>query len=439
MRRDDPASLTVEQANLAATLQFTIGKGNDIHLGAELTVALVRHWLRIARNKAGLAWIDLLMLYADDFSQELRADVLAAYAHLDVMRTKAGLDAALEAIAMYRDLGDEDKLAAPLFDAASAYAAHGDLARADDLSEESLAIARRNGDKRRIADTLMGMGLAEHYRSNWYRATTLLEESLELYREIGDDRSAALQLGNLGDLAASAGDLDRAVSLARQSLAIFERLRLPHWIAWQLVNLGTFELSRGEKDAARPALQRGLEIVHDLQEPWFTAGALDSLARLAVADGKPACALRLTGYADALIESLGVPRQPSDESEYRRVLRESIRSARRRIGARTNGARAGDAVDRSSQRSDEGLTTGICIAVVVARLQQANRCNRRRLTTIAPGMRLAANSRRTSSGLIHTRCNALPDEYGRLIGLIASLHANTTKPRRWKRFDPVPS
>jgi len=168
------------------------------------------------------------------------------------------------------------------------------------------------------------MGLAEHYRSNWYRATTLLEESLELYREIGDDRCAALQLGNLGDLAASSGDLDRAVSLARQSLAIFERLRLPHWIAWQLVNLGTFELSRGEKDAARPALQRGLEIVHDLQEPWFTAGALDSLARLAIADGKPACAMRLTGYADALVESLGVPRQPSDESEYRRVLREAI-------------------------------------------------------------------------------------------------------------------
>jgi diguanylate cyclase (GGDEF)-like protein len=324
VRRDDPAVLAAEGANLNAALQFTIGKGNDVALGAELACALVSHWLRIARNKSGLAWIDLLMLYADEFSRELRANVLAAYAHLDVTRSKAGLDAALEAITIYRELAKTDSLAAPLFDAASAYAAHGDLARADELYEESLAIARRSGDKRRIADALMGMGLAEHYRSHWSNATELLEEALEMYRAIGDDRSAALQLGNLGDLAAAAGDYDRAVSLARQSLAIFERLRLPHWTAWQLVNLGTFELKRGELDAARPALQRGLEIVHDLQEMWFTAGALDSLARLAIATGKAACALRLTGYADSLIESLGVPRQPAEESEYRRVVRAGI-------------------------------------------------------------------------------------------------------------------
>ncbi|HVA28105.1 MAG TPA: diguanylate cyclase, partial [Candidatus Baltobacteraceae bacterium] len=323
-RRDDPAALALEHANLSAALQFTIGTGHDIALGAELTCALVRHWLSVARQKAGLAWIDLLMLYADDFPRRLKADLHAAYAHLDVMRTKAGLDAALEAIEIYRELDQEDALAAPLFDAGSGYAAHGDLDRADAMYAESLDIARRSGDKRRIADTLMGMGLAEHYRSNVPRAAVLLEEALELYRAIGDDRCSALQLGNLGDLAASSGDYDRAVSLARQSLAIFERLRMPHWTAWQLINLGTFELKRGELGAARPALQRGLEIVHDLQEPWFTAGALDSLARLAMAEAQPARALHLTGNADALVESLGVPRQPSDEAEYRRVIREGI-------------------------------------------------------------------------------------------------------------------
>jgi tetratricopeptide (TPR) repeat protein len=145
-----------------------------------------------------------------------------------------------------------------------------------------------------------------------------------------DDRGVASLLGNLGDLAAVVGDYERAIGLSRQSLAILERLHDPQSTAWQLTNIGSFELKRGNVESARPALRRALELLREHQDDWLSANCVDSIARLALAQRDWERAYRLTMFADAIFRTIGVPRQPPDQLDRERVVRE----AQARLGAR---------------------------------------------------------------------------------------------------------
>jgi tetratricopeptide (TPR) repeat protein len=243
---------------------------------------------------------------------------------LDSARSKHALDAALLAIEEYRALGDESGLAAALFEAAAAYSGLGEFDSSEPLLNEALEIATRSGDIRRMGDVLNGMALDEGWRGNTLRARELLEQSLEMFRRLEDDRGVASLLGNLGDLAAVAGDYERALSLSRQSLAIFERMHDSPSAAWQLTNIGSIELKRGNIEAARPALRRALEIVREHQDDWLSANCVDSLSRLALAQREFDRAYRLALFADEIFSSVGVPRQPPDQLDRERVVREAV-------------------------------------------------------------------------------------------------------------------
>jgi len=174
-----------------------------------------------------------------------------------------------------------------------------------------------------MADVLNGQALSENWRGRAERAREMLEESLALFRKLEDDRGVASLLGNLGDLAATQGNYDRAVTLSRQSLAILERLHDAPSTGWQLLNLGSFELKRGNVEAARSALRRSLELVREYQDDWLSANCLDCISRLAILEKDWRRALRLAGFADCVLQSIGVPRQPPDQIDYEAVVREA--------------------------------------------------------------------------------------------------------------------
>ncbi len=317
-------SMLFELDNLRAALRFTVTQGYDLRLGAELTCDLVNYWQQLGRNTAGREWIEELLAREDaNFSKLLRAKLLCSWARLDTARSKRALDAALQSVQLYRELGDERGLSAALFEAAAASSGIGDIDRADPWLAEALEIAQRTGDVRRMADVINGQALAENWRGHWTRAREMLEHSLALFRQLEDDRGVASLLGNLGDLAATVGDYDRAVALSRQSLAILERLHDAQSTGWQLLNLGAFELKRGNVEAARPALRRALELVREYQDDWLSANCLDCLSRLALVEKDWGRALRLAGFADGVLESIGVPRQPPDQLDYENVVREA--------------------------------------------------------------------------------------------------------------------
>jgi len=167
------------------------------------------------------------------------------------------------------------------------------------------------------------MAFSENWRGNALRARELFEQSLELFQRLENDRGIASLLGNLGDLAAVVGDYERAVNLSRQSLAILERLHDPQSTTWQLTNIGCFELKRGNIDASRPALRRALELVREHQDDWLGANCADAFSRLALAVHDWSAAYRLALFADGIFRSIGVQRQPPDQLDRERVVREA--------------------------------------------------------------------------------------------------------------------
>lgn len=322
--RETLEAMIPELDNLRAVLIFTVTHRHDVYLGAELSCDLVNYWEHLGRSAAGREWFEQLLARTDvTYSDALRARLLTALAHLDTSRSKRALEAAMTAVSIYRELGDDRGLAAALFETGAACTGLGDIDGAQTHLEGALHIAQREGDVRRTADVLNLIATGEHWRGNSDRAKALLEQSLALFRSIDDDRGAASILGNLGDLAATVGDYETAIALARQSLAILERLHDAQSTAWQLVNLGAFELKGGNADAARPRLRRAIELLREYPDDWLAANALDYLSRLAVAESDWARALRLAGFADSVFESIGVPRQPPDRLSYENVVREA--------------------------------------------------------------------------------------------------------------------
>ncbi|HET9095836.1 MAG TPA: diguanylate cyclase [Candidatus Baltobacteraceae bacterium] len=309
--------------NLRAALIFTVTQGNDVHLGAELSAALIQYWQHVGRMGAGREWIEQLLARGVDLPRHVRADLLYGVSRLDSAHSKHALECALLAAQEYRALGDETRLAAALFEAAACYSGLGEYDAGEPYLREALEISTRLGDIRRMGETLNGMALAEGWRGNTLRSRELLGQSLELFRRLEDDRGVASLLGNLGDLAAVVGDYEHAIALSRQSLAILERLHDPQSTAWQLTNIGSFELKRGNAEAARPALRRALELLREHQDDWLSANCVDSLARLALAQRDWERAYRLTMFADATFRAIGVPRQPPDQLDRERVFREA--------------------------------------------------------------------------------------------------------------------
>lgn len=312
-----------ELDNLRVALMFTVTEGHDVQLGAELTACLIHYWQQIGRMAAGREWIAQLLARGFDLPRSVRAELLYGLARLDNAHNKVALDYARQAVEEYRALGDEAGLASALFEVAIAYSGLGDVDASDPYLSEALQICSRLGDLRRMADVLNGMALSESWRGNTLRARELYEQSLELFRRLENDRGVASLLGNLGDLAATVGDYERAVNLSRQSLAILERLHDPQATAWQLTNIGCFELKRENADAARPALRRALELVREHQDDWLSANCIDAFSRLALVGNDWAAAYRLALFADGVFRSIGVPRQPPDQIDHERVIREA--------------------------------------------------------------------------------------------------------------------
>ena len=316
LREPRTNELLADNENLQAALRYTID-GADLQLGAELASALAGYWRETGTGAVGREWLEQLLNCGEDvFSKEQYAHLLLSIAQTDSARTARGCAAAMRAVTLFREIGDEPKLAHALCEASDACNALGELRKAEEYATEALEIAARTGEQRRMADALSGLSFAAHYGGDLPASRKYLEQSLEIYRSIGEDRHVGGQLGNLGDLAAAEGDFDRAVALTRQGLAIFERMHSAVASGWLLVNLGAFELQRGNIEAARPALQRGLELVREAQDDWMTANALDCLARLAVANEEHTRALRLVGYASTMLARLGVPRQPNDKQHH---------------------------------------------------------------------------------------------------------------------------
>jgi len=242
-----------------------------------------------------------------------------------------------EALSLSRSLGPSAKpeLAETLDMLGELATEVGEYSEAPAFFEQALAIFRELHDQQGIASMLMQLGWAAMRAGDYHAASIRLEECLPLLRRSGNARLLGLALAGLGELAIRQGAFDQAHTLLEQSLDLRQELGDRWGIAASLGSLGWLALLQRDFTRMTDLLRRSLAIRLEIGELGGTAWSLEKLAQAASLQARDlpnphrqrgyqraAC---LFGAAQALRQPLNSVIDPADLPEYESTL-ELLRS-----------------------------------------------------------------------------------------------------------------
>src|ERR671910_3133455 len=219
-----------EHANLRAALSWSLDMddetdgGGASQLGLRLAVALWWFWHTHDYLSEGRRYLErALSGRSDPTMTRWRARALNATAGLALYQADYGASKVLmeEALALYRELGYEEGIAAGLTDLGLVAV----LGQRDDIPlqavlEELGKLKPELENRNTLAYLLMLEGLIVLSRNDLEHSVTLHKQSLELFREIHNTQGIITCLGHLGLLALIRGDYESAPTLLRESLRL---------------------------------------------------------------------------------------------------------------------------------------------------------------------------------------------------------------------------
>ena len=187
-----------------------------------------------------------------------------------------------EALALWREIGDEREIANALYNASFQYAITSEQGHPDPTGE-----GRRN-----------------------------MTEALALYRKIGDERGIANVFWAMGNLSYFSATDDHGAAEFTEALAIFQRVDDRTMAAWSQHMLGSALLRLGRWHEAGPYLRDALRLFHEVGDVSGLALVLDDLAAESVALGDLQRAARLYGAARAVSSAGGVALADLVDSQF---------------------------------------------------------------------------------------------------------------------------
>jgi tetratricopeptide (TPR) repeat protein len=213
---------------------------------------------------------------------------------------------ALEALELYRVLGDQRGIGACLNTLGYSAATREDVERAAHFYEESYrAFSEVEGPFRLYAATNLAMVLTA--QGDLDEARRLFTESLDYFEPRGLEDEAAIAQFRLGELEETAGDLTAARQWFEASIGIARRMGNRRLLAWALMRLGHVDADEGRLSEAAASFSEALELHSELRQPSGAASCLEYVARAACRCGRLEAAARLLGAAQARREATGIP------------------------------------------------------------------------------------------------------------------------------------
>jgi predicted ATPase/DNA-binding XRE family transcriptional regulator len=311
------AHLEREHDNIRAALSWTL-EHHEIETGARLATSLMRFWEMHSHWREANRWIDRVLEHRSELPPPLLAKVLFTagewkWTRSDPNHARLFWD---EAVALWRELGDEAGVLRTLLRLAGIAHTQANLDQAQSFYEESANLAQRMGDQASFSEALSGLGWVAHDRCDYPLATNLFEQSLVIERERGDTHDIAARLDNLGIVALHAGDVARAQPLFEQSLAIQRRLDDKNCMARSLRGLGGVALAQGDFAMAWQFFVEALPLSVELDDNRSIAYCLEGLAGVAAVHQQAERAARMFGAAEALREAGDTPLLPGERVLY---------------------------------------------------------------------------------------------------------------------------
>jgi non-specific serine/threonine protein kinase len=366
-----------EHDNLRAALQWALDRSLSA-LGLRLATGLWPFWLRRGHRHEGRHWLAIVLALpadADEATTVVRATATegAAWLAEDNFEFARASELFVQSGALRRAVGQEERTAALLINAAMGARAGGDYARATALLEESLALNRMQGSRESTAHgglelSIFRLALVLREQGEYARASTLCEECLALARKRADTEGVGLALLSMGDIARDQGDMARVRALCEESLALFRGL-VQQWaigfslnnlalasyldgdlalaasradeseaifrelqaapsLAEVLITVGRIRGAQGEAAAARASLAEAITLAWAKGPRWVVAAALEGLGVQAVRQGRGQYGVPLLGAAATLRRAMGAPVRPSD----RPAIEDALAAARMALG-----------------------------------------------------------------------------------------------------------
>jgi predicted ATPase/DNA-binding SARP family transcriptional activator/DNA-binding CsgD family transcriptional regulator len=281
--------LEEEHDNLRAALSWSLEKEPEMAL--RLAGALARFWEMRARFLEGSRWLEAALRQSDQADVATRAKLLSEAGTFAWHR--GDYDRALvlhgEALALYRQVGNDSGVAFALLCLGTQHLEKGDNERAAPLYEAALALSRRIGDRRDIAFAVRSLAEVARRRDEYERAKTLGMESIALAREMEDNWELGRNMGWVGMLTLWSGN---------------------------------------DHSSAERFLKEALGLLRQFGDWMYAAYCLEGFAGLAGAREQGARAARLWGAAEALRNTISAPPTP----EARRYYDRSMGAARALLG-----------------------------------------------------------------------------------------------------------
>jgi predicted ATPase/transcriptional regulator with XRE-family HTH domain len=291
---------------------------HDVEAGLRTVSRLGEFWETCGRGREGLSWVERLLELAADVppaaraaAQEASGLLAARLGEYDLSRRRHE-----ESLALSRDLGDRQGVAAAAHGMGLLHLWKGQMAPAERLLDEALSIRRAIDDSYGTAITLNLLGIVASEMGDELGAMRRYGESLSIYRLIGNRVGICRCLLNLGVSARRIGDLEQSARSLEEALAIARELDAPELLGATLVNLGNVPRSRGDVATARSLYAESIRVFAQLADHRWIAYTLECLAWLAWSERDPRRAVRIYGAAAGLRDRFGLPGWPVSFSEH---------------------------------------------------------------------------------------------------------------------------
>ena len=337
-------SFDAENGNLRAALEWTLGKGHGVAIGAGLISAMDLYWLIRARFREALAWAALAMEHLEEgraLGEVLRT---AGNAESGIGHHRAAIELLEHSVALERAHGDERTLGEALLWLGRAYerdrnaeggrraAAEAEPLLAPNDSWLHALRLRILAHCEKVATGDMACVLAIHEREH------------QLCIEAGDDFFASNVMNCLAEFARWDGDYPRAEMLYEECRVRRTDIGDQTGLAQTVLNRAMLAIERQENAALPELVAEGLERNQRTGSSVYSGSVFLGLAAVAARHNDVATGARFLGIA-ATAEGGRRSFDPPDQVVFdliERELREAIGDAAFQV-CFDGGALAGDA------------------------------------------------------------------------------------------------
>ena len=225
-----------------------------------------------------------------------------------------------EALALAKELQDRSLIPVAMNSLGKVLLSEGNDVAAYQLINETLVVFRDLGDKRHIATTLVSLATLAEHRACDVEAESLYEESVAHFRELGDQLELAASLNSLGRLATRHGDYTTARAHHEEALTITQQVGSKPGIARSLSGLADLARLKGDYAMASLLYKQSLATCQDVNNQAESLQTLEHFAGVMIASGQSERSVRILGAAQAVRETMSVPRSTHETPDYNRQL-----------------------------------------------------------------------------------------------------------------------